>query len=109
MNKFFTSDHHFYHRNVIGYCNRPFKTVEEMNKVFIDNWNKVVNDIDEVYYLGDFSFGTIDQTKELLSVLKGKKYLIIGSHDKQSISCKNLFIKTGYMWKLNIDKRISIT
>jgi len=109
MNKFFTSDHHFYHKNVIKFCNRPFKTIEEMHEILIDNWNNVVNDNDEIYYLGDFSFGTPKQTRELLLKLKGKKYLIVGSHDRQTMECKDLFVKTNYMWRVDIDKKTSIT
>ena len=52
---FFTSDHHFYHSNIIKYCQRPFHSVEEMNEEMIRRWNSVVGVDDTVYYLGDFS------------------------------------------------------
>ena len=29
---FFTSDTHFYHGNIIRFCNRPFEDVEMMNE-----------------------------------------------------------------------------
>ena len=45
---FFTADTHFGHANVIKHDDRPFKTVEEMDKAIIDNWNSVVGDKDEV-------------------------------------------------------------
>lgn len=29
---YFTSDTHFYHSNIIGFCKRPFKNIEDMNE-----------------------------------------------------------------------------
>lgn len=34
---FFTSDTHFYHANIIRFCERPFRNVEEMNETLIAN------------------------------------------------------------------------
>ena len=53
----FTSDTHFSHCNIIKYCNRPFKDVDEMNKILIQNWNNVVRPDDIVWHLGDFALG----------------------------------------------------
>lgn len=78
MNIFFTSDTHFGHFNIIKYCNRPFKTLEEMNETLIQNWNNVVKPKDTIYHLGDFSFGnSIFFTKRL----NGIKILVEGNHD----------------------------
>jgi len=80
MSIFFTSDQHYYHTNIIKFCNRPFATVEEMNEKMVYNWNSIVKPEDSVYCLGDFSMAF--RSVELFSSrLMGKKFLIPGNHD----------------------------
>jgi len=51
--KFVTADQHFNHKNIIQFCQRPFKDVNEMNDTLIMNWNSKVKENDTVYVLGD--------------------------------------------------------
>lgn len=81
----FTSDNHFWHENIIQYCDRPFDSVEEMNQEMIKRWNKKVKPNDLIYILGDFAYITnTEDYKQLLSELNGVKILIKGNHDKLS-------------------------
>lgn len=80
--KFYISDLHFGHANVIKFDNRPFDTVEEMDAALIENWNSVVGKGDEVYVLGDFCWSA--DRKEwcgLIDKLNGSIHLIKGNHD----------------------------
>lgn len=81
VNIWFTSDLHFGHKNIIKFCNRPWKTTEEMDEALITNWNSVVGEKDIVFDLGDFAFATNSRWKELIQKLNGKHYLILGNHD----------------------------
>lgn len=76
---FFTADHHFHHKNIIQFCNRPFSSVEEMNREMIGNWNDTVGHKDIVYHLGDFCFG--NKAEEVFSQLNGKVFVVPGNHD----------------------------
>jgi len=79
---YFISDTHFFHENIIKYCNRPFTSLEEMNRTLIENWNATVQQDDEIYIVGDFAFGKPETVHQLTQRLNGKKYLIRGNHDK---------------------------
>ena len=81
----FTSDLHFWHKNICKYCNRPFETMEKMNQALINNWNSVVKEDDTVFVLGDMGFCGYDKLEPLMSQLNGKKYLIQGNHDSDKI------------------------
>jgi calcineurin-like phosphoesterase family protein len=83
VNIFFTSDLHFGHKNIMKFCNRPWKTTEEMDEALIANWNSVVGEEDIVFDLGDFAFATNGRWKELIQRLNGKHYLILGNHDEK--------------------------
>jgi calcineurin-like phosphoesterase family protein len=102
---FFTADTHFGHKNIIRYCNRPFETAHEMNEVLIENWNKVVNQTDTVYHLGDVAILRPEKTREVLNRLNGKIYLISGNHEKSShhTICSSRFewIKDYHYLQLN--------
>ena len=80
-----TSDQHWGHKNIIKYSQRPFETVEEMNKAMVDNWNAVVLPTDIIYHLGDIGlFRNPEQAKDLISQLNGYKILVLGNHDRRS-------------------------
>ena len=92
---FFTSDTHFFHENIIKYCDRPFKNAEEMNEDLIKKWNEVIPTDGIVFHLGDVSL-TANQIgiKNLLERLNGDIYLIIGNHEKDVLrkeSVRNRF------------------
>lgn len=82
---YFTSDTHFNHTNIISYCQRPFKNVDEMNERIIANWNEVVSEDDIIFHLGDFCLGGAAEWTRLLDRLNGKIYLIMGNHDRKNI------------------------
>lgn len=82
---FFTSDTHFYHGNIIRFCNRPFEDVEMMNETIISNWNNTVGLDDTVFHLGDFCLGGSAEWTKILDRLNGKIYLILGNHDLKNL------------------------
>lgn len=79
---FYTSDLHLNHEKIIEYCNRPFSSVDEMNRVIITNWNSRVREDDVVFILGDLGFFKDTKTAmHFIGKLQGKKVLIVGNHD----------------------------
>jgi calcineurin-like phosphoesterase family protein len=80
--RFFTSDTHFGHQNIIKYCNRPFDSVDHMNEMLIHNWNSVVHEEDLVFHLGDVALGPWEAWNSILTRLNGTKILVVGNHDR---------------------------
>ena len=88
MNRvYLIADTYFNHDNIIKYCNRPFKDIEDMNNTIINNWNNIVDKDDIVYHLRDFMLG--DNISDFVSKLNWKIYLVRGNHDGKSISFYN--------------------
>lgn len=85
MSIFFTSDQHFGHKNILHLAKRPFKTVEEMDKSLIDNWNLIVQPNDTVYVLGDFMYKSKHTVEYYLDQLAGNKILVCGNHDNEHV------------------------
>ena len=105
MEEFFTGDPHFWHTNIIGFCNRPFDNILEMNEVIATNWNSRVKPGDKIYIDGDFALKTsIYNIRNLLKRLNGKKYFILGDHDKQIWKCSDLLEEITPLKNIVIDK-----
>lgn len=79
--RWFISDTHFGHANVIKYSQRPFLSKEEMDKAMVERWNKVVSAGDDVYFLGDFGLAGVGYLTRICHSLAGRKILIRGNHD----------------------------
>lgn len=81
--KFFTSDTHFFHERIIELCERPFNNIHHMNAQIVNNWNRVVQEDDIVYHLGDVMLGqNFEGNVSYLNNLKGYKILVVGNHDR---------------------------
>jgi calcineurin-like phosphoesterase family protein len=84
--KFYISDTHFGHANIIEYCKRPFTGTLEMEYALIQAWNRKVAVNDEVWFLGDFTFHKERDKGHVLDIfnqLNGSKHMVIGNHDPQ--------------------------
>ena len=107
MKVFTVSDHHFGHRNVIEYDDRPFDSIEMMDLYMIGAWNSVVSPADMVVHVGDFSFHKFDMTKHILDSLNGIKMLVKGNHDHKS---PTWYIRAGFQavfineWAIDSEK-----
>lgn len=81
----FTSDLHFWHKNICKYCGRPYDSIEEMNQGIVANWNSVVKEDDTVFVLGDLGFCGIEKLRPLMEQLNGTIYLVQGNHDSDKV------------------------
>ena len=105
---FFTSDTHWGHANILGFCKRPFKNVEEMNYKLIENWNNKVPTDGIVFHLGDFAWGGFPFWKNIREQLNGKIILIKGNHDEKNLTssaAQELFEHVSYQMKIRIEGR----
>jgi calcineurin-like phosphoesterase family protein len=107
---YFSSDYHFYHKNIIKYENRPFQDVDEMNETIINRHNERVKESDIIYFLGDWGFYASTQRAfrgegmpylitELRKKMNGNFICVEGNHDKSSnklnIPNHRIIIKKG--------------
>ncbi len=96
MKYFFSADTHFGHLGIIKHCNRPFKSVEEMDEALISNWNNAVKQEDQVIFLGDFAWKS---PSKYIAKLNGNIVFVKGNHDKFSkIDCLDFVTEKGDEW-----------
>jgi len=98
----FTADHHFGHDNIRKYCNRPFDSIQEMDKEMIHRWNEVVKGPEDiVYHLGDLTLGDFSVARRVVSQLHGDIKVLSNHwhHDKRWLPAS-----TGSVYLFSRDK-----
>jgi calcineurin-like phosphoesterase family protein len=103
-NVWFTADLHWDSANVIGYCDRPYSTVAEMNEILIDNYNSRVKKQEHVFILGDLAWSGTEEY--LLSKLNGQKHLILGNHDRKGVYIQ--LAKKGLLQDINQMRGVTV-
>lgn len=88
----FSSDFHYGHTNICygvsqwknkEESTRRFNTLEEMNNAIVDSINKYVQQDDILYFLGDWSFGGIENIWNLRKQIVCKTiHFILGNHEQ---------------------------
>lgn len=84
MANVFTSDLHFFHKNICKFSGRPW-TYEENTDKLIEIWNNNVGKGDTCWHLGDFFFlgsseKNVDKVVDILMQLNGEIRCIQGNH-----------------------------
>lgn len=82
MSRYVISDHHFGHDRIIGYTDRPFSSVGEMDQALLNRHYETVDDGDTLLHLGDVAMDMRDgrEATEYFQRLGGD-LLVRGNHD----------------------------
>ena len=82
--KWFSSDWHLGHGNVIKFSDRPFASVQEMNTTILKNMYAPLKKGDILYYLGDLSWSKSAYERAFDELPEGVEFVwILGNHDKK--------------------------
>jgi calcineurin-like phosphoesterase family protein len=101
--KWFSSDWHLGHDNVMKFSERPFENIDDMNEKIISNMLSVVNQGDELYFLGDLAWRVYALNKFFDRWPKRVNFhWILGNHDKSWQSFKNRCTSVSEMKKTHI-------
>lgn len=86
------SDHHFNHKNIIKFSDRPYHSLEHMAECFIQNYLDIVSEGDICIFAGDIVFGSTTNFNELIMNRFFKSYniLVFGNHDFDNKKMKKL-------------------
>src|SRR5690606_18855024 len=60
--RYFTSDTHYGHANIIRYCGRPYDDTEQMAADLVARARAALGDHRDLWHLGDVAMGRIDDT-----------------------------------------------
>lgn len=103
MATYFISDTHFGDKGIIKHERTLFENIDDHDQFIIYYINKVVKPTDELWILGDV--GNV----ELVSYINGRKYLLMGNHDKRPRKEYLGYFAEVYDYPLYISNRVVLS
>ena len=109
---YYVSDMHFGRNHPL--LLRGFETIEEMTSALIRNWNNKISPTDTVYIIGDIADNHHDDIEQYISILNGKKHLIVGNQDRTWFAAmsdekkRKLFETISFYEEINDDGRLVV-
>ena len=106
--QYYISDLHFGHAQSIGFNNRPFNNVEEMDEFMINAWREKVKRTDDVYIIGDICYRNEKPAWWYVEQLTGHLHLVIGNHDRELLKDNRAvgrFVSIEKMMHISDNKR----
>lgn len=110
--RYFTADTHYAHANICRGTSRwpadkpvirPHDTLEEMNAAIVDAINATVGEHDELYHLGDWSFGGAERVSEMRDRVRCLNvHLVLGNHDKHIRTNDRRFATVREYYELDV-------
>ncbi|KKM62478.1 hypothetical protein LCGC14_1521310 [marine sediment metagenome] len=101
---FVWSDHHFGHKNIIKFSDRPFQHMDEMHEHMIANHNDYVGPTDVCFWVGDVAFMGATEMNKFLARCMGYNILIVGNHDFDKNKLKKYnFDEIHLMYHIEVD------
>lgn len=84
---YFTSDWHLGHSGIANNFRTNFESDNVHDATIFENARKVLTKRDVTFFVGDISF--TDEGLEMVHALEGRKILVRGNHDTQSMEMYN--------------------
>lgn len=101
--KYFISDPHFGHKNILRFERTQFSTIEEHDDFIVNMVNEVVGETDELYILGDV--GNLDTARRI----KCRCILVMGNHDNQTVARYKSFFAEVYSHPIYLKDNIVLS
>jgi calcineurin-like phosphoesterase family protein len=80
--RYFTSDTHYGHANIIKFCDRPYADVHHMNVDLVNRAAAMLSPDDALWHLGDVALGYLDSSLTNLARIPAAVTLVAGNHDR---------------------------
>ena len=111
--RYFISDLHMDHKNVINFERTQFTTIEEYNKCIVNFFNQLVKKLkpsDEVWNLGDF--GSLDYLylSDMIRDTGAKSIFLYGNHDEQAnLSLFQQHFDEVYLYPVYLSQKLVVS